>query len=396
MMTRCVAMLSMVVLLAACNSSPDSSGEGSTGPVGSTSQLSFIALGDVGTGASHEDADHKQVAVAALIERVCAIRGCDFATAAGDNIYEQGVTAVNDPQFDDAFETPYQNLDFPFFMALGNHDNSAAHPLAEAGGFYGEGRNNAKGDFQVDYHAVSSKWYMPSRFYNVSWPMQASKPLLELFVIDANPVTHYVRDTDPEWSGDAYNQYIVDQTNWLNTQLDASTATWKFALAHHPYLSNGLHGNAGAYDSEATPDGCLTLTPIYSAAGNPTPVDGIDACRGVQYKQMLEQTICDKADVFLNGHDHDLQWLEPAVGCGKTKHLLSGAGAKVRSASDGNTARNPVVAQYFETWGFMWISLTQDSMTVAIYGMDASGESLVVDGNGEPLPSFEQTVARES
>jgi tartrate-resistant acid phosphatase type 5 len=97
----------------------------------------FIAVGDTGTG------KEGQYQVADAIEKVCAAQGCDFALGLGDNIYESGVDSVDDVQWLDKFEKPYENLDFPFYMTLGNHDNSY---------FAGGGLDNTKGELQVDYH----------------------------------------------------------------------------------------------------------------------------------------------------------------------------------------------------------------------------------------------------
>ena len=34
----------------------------------------------------------------------------------------------------------------------------------------------------------------------------------------------------------------------VNRVVSQSTARWKLAFGHHPYRSNGKHGNAGAYE----------------------------------------------------------------------------------------------------------------------------------------------------
>ncbi len=48
--------------------------------------------------------------------------GCDFVVGLGDNIYESGVTSVDDPQFEEKFELPFEPVDLPFYLVLGNHD----------------------------------------------------------------------------------------------------------------------------------------------------------------------------------------------------------------------------------------------------------------------------------
>ena len=56
---------------------------------------------------------------------------------------------VNDSQFDAKFEVPYADLDFPFWVTLGNHDFGEL-PVQ----FW-------KTDFQVDYTQHSTKWTLP-------------------------------------------------------------------------------------------------------------------------------------------------------------------------------------------------------------------------------------------
>jgi len=92
-------------------------GTGGEGPVGPIETLRFIAFGDGGTGSG------TQIQVADSVKAVCdAAGGCDFAIYLGDNIYDTGVDSANDQQFEDKFEIPYQNILFPFYVTLGNHD----------------------------------------------------------------------------------------------------------------------------------------------------------------------------------------------------------------------------------------------------------------------------------
>ncbi|WP_020648856.1 metallophosphoesterase [Solimonas variicoloris] len=354
--------------LAACGGS---SGGGESG----TGKARFIALGDTGAPAPDGEADN----VAKVVAAVCAQRGCDFATMAGDNIYETGADSADDPIFQAAFETPYQDLDFPFFVALGNHDNSLAIP--------GGGGANARGDAQVDYamsaHNAAGKWVMPARYYSVTWPRDASTPLAEFFVIDSSPITHYLDDPNAEWRGDALQAYIAEQQTFLQDGMAASQARWKFALAHHPYISNGDHGNAGDYERGSGADICVLQGVLVSGS-----------CRGADYKAFLEQTICDQADIFLNGHDHNLYWLKPVAGCGKTQHILSGAGSKARSTLD--AARNEAYFQTGDSFGFFWIELDGDTARVAVYTVKAGGEPAQVDAAGRPAPAYEMSFRRQA
>src|SRR5690554_6651396 len=82
------------------------------------------------------------------MEAVVKERGASFVLLTGDNIYEDGVTSVDDPRFLDSFEYPYQNLDLPFYLCLGNHDCAST--------IMGGGSDNKRGNYQVDYHTAET------------------------------------------------------------------------------------------------------------------------------------------------------------------------------------------------------------------------------------------------
>jgi tartrate-resistant acid phosphatase type 5 len=302
----------------------------------------FIAVGDTGTG------EEGQYLVANAMEDICASRGCDFAIGLGDNIYESGVDSVDDAQFSNKFEKPYKDLDFPFYMTLGNHDNSY---------FGGEGTSNRKGEFQVDYHykedRESDKWNMPARYYHFSAPLSDSEPLIDFFSLDSNPITS-IPDPDTNYVQTSYKE---KQAAWFQETIQSSLGQWKIAFAHHPYISNGLHGNAGMYDN----------IPLH----------------GKFYQDFIEEEVCDRVDVIITGHDHDLQWLRPVESCGKAFYMVSGAGAKTRSFED--IDRNPSFFQADETLGFFYIEIEGDEFR---------GTAYVLNTDGEYSIAHQQTITR--
>lgn len=313
----------------------------------------FVAFGDAGSGTA------RQGAVGRAMAQVCAARRCDFALELGDNFYPAGITAANDPQFQDKFERPYALLNVPVYAVLGNHDN---------GTHGGEGNNNARGDFQVGYR--SEKWRMPARYYRFSAPDSAA-PLADFFALDSNPLASYEADPDPRWEPASYGGR---QLRWLRQQMTASHARWKIAFGHHPYVSNGLHGNAGDYDAAHPGQG-------------PT-------ARGAPWKALLDQSVCALgADLYLAGHDHDLEWLVPQPACGRTQFLVSGAGAPDKSRPFGDPARNPVYWHADRAAGFFWIQLDGQNLTVAAYTLDAD-DSLPVDAHGRAKAAYERTLVQ--
>ncbi len=310
---------------------PDPDGEAFDG-------VRFLAIGDQGTGGE------KQFEVAATMKQVCDALGCDFAVGLGDNIYEIGASDAYDEQFETKFEQPYAAFgDMPFYMVQGNHDNSR-DPVSDTTGVVpdlGIGHWYATGDVEVDYHyrtdRTSEKWQMPARYYDF-----AHGPV-SFIALDTNLLMYYglgltLEVEDAPLPG--------EQQAWIDEAVARIDTPWSFAIGHHPYLSNGAHGNAGTYDGL-----------------DPTPAAG-------QYVQMTyENHLCGHVDFFLNGHDHDMQWLEPQEQCGATEQIVSGAAGKTRSH---RADENPAYFQQYDTYGFMWAEATDDRFTGVFYDIDGN------------------------
>lgn len=279
--------------------------DGSADALAPNGPLRFIAVGDTGTG------EPDQIRVANAMEAKCKVAGCDFVLLLGDNIYESGVDGVDDGQWQTKFEAPYAAIDLEFWAVLGNHDY----------GHNGLGTHFSKGQNEVDYTKKSKKWKMPAAHYHVT------KGPVELFALDTNLQMHNRDDAQK-----------VEVLQWL----DESKSPWKIAVGHHPYLSNGPHGNAGSYD------GLLGT-----------------AFRGDGVKEFMDEIVCGKVDLYLSGHDHNRQWLEGT--CNGTELAVSGAGAKT-SALEGT---NPVRFQS-DKLGFLYIVV--DGTTLTAEFLDGDGK----------------------
>ncbi len=267
------------------DTAPDGGDTGATSPPGAP--VRFVALGDGGQG------NAGQYAVAAGMEAVCAAKGCDFAIYLGDNIYSDGVSSVDDAQFEEKFEAPYANLAFPFYMALGNHD-------------WGNGREGT--EHQIAYTDRSEKWTMLDHYYT------HTQGDVGFFVLDSQAI----KDGD-----------IAPQEAWLAGALAASTSGWKIAYAHHPYVSNGDHGNTGG-----------------------------------EFGDFFDRNLCGKVDIYFAGHDHDLQWLQPVC---ETEMIVSGAAAGTRDLA----GSNPTLFET-ATKGFLWVEIAGDTMTGVFYDSDGA------------------------
>jgi tartrate-resistant acid phosphatase type 5 len=283
---------------------------------GGAQVVHFVAIGDTGEG------NENQYMVGQAIAQLCAQKGCDFGLLLGDNFYDSGVSSVNDPQFQDKFELPYEDLDFPIYVALGNHDYG--------GNGIGVDFDTKKAQYQVDYTKMSQTWKLPAKFY--SFKLEHA----EFWGLDTNQVM-----TDP------INGNSDPQKTWLKNGVAASQATWKIAFGHHPYLSNGDHGNAGDYENlEGIPLGFFN---------------------GANVKTFMDEAICGKVDIYISGHDHNLQWLEPTCG---TEFIVSGGGSK----SENLPGVNPAYFGMPLTEGFLWGELKDSSFTGVFY--DKTGKEL--------------------
>lgn len=126
------------------------------------------------------------------------------------------------------------------------------------------GNHDYRGNINAQLNYVSpnsDRWQMPARYYSFieTLPSLPFSTEIEFFFID----------TESLFYGDA------DQLVWLDEELDNSTARWKIVSGHRPLFSYGGHGFNGS------------LIP------------------------RLQPILNNRADIYLAGHEHDLQILGP-------------------------------------------------------------------------------------
>ncbi|NVB41102.1 metallophosphoesterase [Pseudenhygromyxa sp. WMMC2535] len=279
--------------------------------------LTFIAMGDAGEG------NEEQYLVADIVEQVCADKGgCAFVLYLGDNFYDDGVESVDDDQFQAKFELPYADLDMPFHIVLGNHDYGELSFLWE------------KSAYEIEYSDYSDKWSLPSEWYGFTGAHT------DFFVFDT---TRFM-----------WNHDTSEQQNWIDDAIGGSTATWKIAAGHHPYYSNGAHGNAGSYE------------------GVPSWIEQVS---GTVVKEVMDDSMCGKVDLYLSGHDHNRQWVTPTCAGGggdRTTHfIVSGAGCKTTDFEyhDGG---NDVYWEDDTTPGFTLLQVSADTIHTEIYDLEGN------------------------
>ncbi|MCB9742825.1 MAG: metallophosphoesterase [Alphaproteobacteria bacterium] len=282
----------------------DDSAEDSAAPQPDPPQVvRFVAMGDGGEGNSD------QYTNAAAVASVCAARGCDFVLYLGDNFYDDGVNSADDEQFQSKFELPYADVDLPFMVVLGNHD----YGVVPLWGY--------KAEYQVEYSDTSDKFNLPDRYYS--------------FVQEH--VTFIGLDTSDVflWGGG-------DQQPWLDEQIANASSDWIIAFGHHPYVSNGQHGNAGEYEG----------------------FEWLPIANGAAVKEFMDESLCGRVHFYFSGHDHNRQWLEPTCG---TEFIVTGAAAKTTDLQDRG---NPVFFEDDSSEGFFWIEISDDTLTGVVYDLN--------------------------
>jgi 3',5'-cyclic AMP phosphodiesterase CpdA len=124
---------------------------------------------------------------------------------------------------------------------------------------------------EILFTRESASWRMPAAYYTFT----------------AGPVQFFALDTD-----------IVSQAQllWLTAELERSQAAWKIVYGHHPIYSEGQHED-----------------------------------NNVKIEQLLP-VLRSRADVYLAGHDHDMQHLKPE---GRLHFFIAGSGGKLRTIEPG-------------------------------------------------------------
>lgn len=108
------------------------------------SALNFLSIGEWGS------VSKEQSRVASEMEKIASNVSLDFIISVGDNFYEDGVSGVDDPQWETTFREVYLKKslkDVPWLAVLGNHDY---HQNAEA---------------QIDFARDNSVWNMDAHYY---------------------------------------------------------------------------------------------------------------------------------------------------------------------------------------------------------------------------------------
>jgi tartrate-resistant acid phosphatase type 5 len=131
---------------------------------------------------------------------------------------------------------------------------------------------------QLAHVSPSGRWRAPSRYYAFS-EVAPDGATVDFFVLDTTPLARHVAGFER-------------QLEWLALRLGTSTADWRVVIGHHTIVSGGVHGDSAVLQ--------VRLAPLLR--------DG-------------------RVDIYICGHDHDLQALQLANG---PLVIVCGSGSRVR------------------------------------------------------------------
>lgn len=192
--------------------------------------------------------DRDEDRVAGEVAKQHQLHPYNLGLTVGDNCYPAGVRSADDPQWGPCFDQPYGRLGIKFYATLGDHDyRTKDGPRSE-----------------IEHSRKNPLWQMPDTYYTFT----------------VGPVRFFALDTALDISeadnGSEALKYWEKEREWLDHELDTKTgATWTVVYGHKPIYSTGWHG--------PTPYLVRTLLPVLTRA--------------------------NRVDLFLSGHDHDLEHL---------------------------------------------------------------------------------------
>jgi tartrate-resistant acid phosphatase type 5 len=297
-----------------------------------TADVNLLSMGDWGMG------NKDQRAVAAALANYASSSGVTFdgILLLGDNFYMKIPRGIEDPVWQNIFEKMYDptKLNFPFFVALGNHD-------------YLDGKDAIELEYAKAH--PESRWKLPARWYRLDIPQQ--NPLVTVLMLDS--------DKDP--LGEArWNE----QKAWMESELSKPRGVWTICCAHHPLFSNGGHGD-----------------------------------NGVMQKEWGPMFVKHNVDMYVCGHDHDLQHLQ-IPGWFTSFLLVGGGGADVKLMRLDD--RGPLSRL---THGFAHLDFSPQSVTVKYivedgsilheFTRDKSGKITVIVNGGEDKAAVNPLKALE-
>ena len=322
-------------------------------------------------------------AVGIAMTEVCRNKPCDFAIQLGDNIYPDGAGdddgKDDQKRMDDLILSPLvplfdENPDLMVYSALGNHDwKTSRHGVALQTQWMKEQKNftlDEKGYYRytigekgndVEFFVLDTNMLLSGQvFYEV--PLNPDGSEGELPPALKNGTAELEQ---PEQHELPIKNEDEQQLAWLAKGLKDSTAKWKVVYGHHILWSIG-----GSKYSE-----------------------------GHVLRKLLLPSLCEYADAYIAGHEHDLELLtDDCSTLNLTKKrpplplIISGAAAKMRGKhtpfAQQQAKRYPQYQLLWSksfVWGFAHVELDnqQDKLSVEFFTTPRDGS-----GRAEQVAQF--------
>jgi tartrate-resistant acid phosphatase type 5 len=246
----------------------------------------------------------------------------------GDNWYGDLTGGPHSPRWQTQFEQMYPADVFtcPAYAIAGNHDYQSWP--------------DSKVDAELEYARLGkTRWTMPSLWYRFEFPKKHS--LITFIALDSNmPFADGSASKGKSFTLTPQQQ--ADQVVWLEAELERPrTTSFLAVMAHHPVYTDGAHGDH----------------PVLIRDWDPL------------FRK-------HKVDLYLAGHDHDLQHLE-FEGHPTSFFLSGGGGGDLGNLKIDPAQRGPYAQKVY---GFSHLSVTHEQMTLRH-----------LDANGHVLHAFTKT-----
>uniref|UniRef100_A0A5B6ZCV7 Purple acid phosphatase n=1 Tax=Davidia involucrata TaxID=16924 RepID=A0A5B6ZCV7_DAVIN len=270
--------------------------------------LSVMVIGDWGRRGTHNQSE-----VALQMGIIGEKLDIDFIISTGDNFYDNGLTGLNDPAFDESFSNIYTapSLQKQWYTVLGNHDY--------------------RGDVLAQLSPILAKRdcrWLCMRSYIVN------SEIIEFLFVDTTPFQDKyfteLEDHIYDWRGVLpREEYLWNLLKDVDLALRESMAKWKIVVGHHTIRSAGHHGD--------TTELVTQLLPILQA---------------------------NNVDFYVNGHDHCLEHISSPDS--PLQFLTSGGGSKAWKG-DVNWWNPKEMQFYYDGQGFMTMQITQTEVEIKFY-----------------------------
>ena len=256
-------------------------------PTAPQGALSLFSIGDWGVHGLSVGSD-AQMAVARGMK--CAARAAPVSAVftLGDNFYGDGVTSVDDPQFEFKWASVYADaaLDVPWYPALGDHDQCGDV------------------DAQVRFSERHQRWRMPAAYYEETFAFDGGEAQF-VFVDWVRLEGAFSQSPEDRRFGERLHENQAGKTTseehweWLRQVLGKGDPTWRVVVGHRPVISVSARS---ARDDAAFPAEHRTR---------------------IALREVMETF---GVDLWINGHDHTVQVACLETPKGATHFVTAGVG----------------------------------------------------------------------